>query len=49
MEKSLRSSPDSGIEEDSKSGNIMEDNISASVVKAEDMDIVPNNNSYNIS
>ena len=51
MEKSLRSSPDSGIEEDSKNGNIMEDNISASVVdekenvKAEDMEIVPNNNS----
>ena len=51
MEKSLRSSPDSGIEEDSKNGNVMEDNISASVgdekenVKAEDMEIVPNNNS----
>ena len=56
MEKSLRSSPDSGIEEDSKSGNIMKDNISASVVdekenvKAEDMEIVPNNiSSENVS
>ena len=56
MEKSLRSSPDSGIEEDSKNGNIMEDNISASVgdekenVKAEDMEIVPNNiSSENVS